>query len=243
MSPFNDIYGWGRIGLHGLLSERIGYLLGAGADVSGAVTLRASDAVTPLLWLGALGSWLFIATFLLDGWTRPGFRPARHPVSALALGPRGWLQTTNFIVCGLAITAGALAVGPALGSTLLATVIAVFGVSLVASGVFPMDAMRGYPPGTPDETPSETSTRHELHDWAGMLVFGSLPIAAAVAAFVLPGPWWTWLSALTAAAMAAGFVAFGAAWEKDHPLAGLVQRAVIVVGWVWLGLLFAHAAR
>jgi hypothetical protein len=185
---------------------------------------------------------LFIATFVLDGWTRPGYRPVRHPVSALALGPRGWLQATNFILCGLALTAASIAVADALGSALLAVVIAVFGVSLVASGVFPMDPMRGYPPGTPDETPSETSLRHKLHDWAGVVVFGSLPVAATVASFVLPEAGWKWYSALTAVAALAGFVAFGQAWEQDHPRAGLVQRATIIVGWAWLGAVFAYAA-
>ncbi|WP_262403428.1 DUF998 domain-containing protein [Actinomadura sp. CNU-125] len=133
--------------------------------------------MTAALWTGAAGTWGFVATFLLDGWTRPGYRPVRHPVSALALGPRGWLQTANFVVCGAAIAVGAVAVGDALDGAVLAGAIAVFGASLVASGVFPMDAMRGYPPGTPDGTPDDTSVRHRLHDWAGAVVFGSLPVA------------------------------------------------------------------
>ncbi|MFC5820752.1 DUF998 domain-containing protein [Nonomuraea harbinensis] len=197
---------------------------------------------TTVLWLGTLGSWLFVVTFVLDGWTRPGYRPVRHAVSALALGPRGWVQGANFIVCGAAITAGAVAVAGALGSVPLAVVIGVFGLSLVASGVFPMDPMRGYPPGTSEETPTEVSKAHKLHDYAGALVFFALPAAALIAAFVLPETGWKWYSALTAAAGTAGFLAFGHAWETDHPKAGLVQRATIVVGWVWLGLLFAHAA-
>ncbi|WP_199489228.1 DUF998 domain-containing protein [Micromonospora craniellae] len=195
-----------------------------------------------LLWLGALGSWLFVVTFVLDGWTRPGYSPVRHPVSALALGPRGWLQTANFILCGLGITAGSVAIADTLGSVVLAATVAAFGVSLVASGVFPMDAMRAYPPGTPDETPVEVSMRHRLHDWAGVVVFGALPLAAIVAAVVLPEVGWKWYSALTAAAALAGFAAFGQAWEQDRPRTGLVQRATIVVGWVWLGFLFAYAA-
>ncbi|GAB2472920.1 DUF998 domain-containing protein [Promicromonospora xylanilytica] len=196
-----------------------------------------------LLWSGAVGSWLFIATFLLDGWTRPGYRPVYHPVSALALGSRGWLQAANFILCGLAITAGAVALAGALDSVLLALVVAVFGLALVASGVFPMDAMRSYPPGTPDGTPTEVSRRHTWHDWAGMVVFGALPVAAVVAAFVLPETGWTWYSGLTAATAGAGLMVFGQAWEDDHPRAGLVQRVTIIVGWTWLGLLFVHAAR
>ncbi|TDC87020.1 DUF998 domain-containing protein [Actinomadura sp. 7K507] len=196
-----------------------------------------------MLWLGAAGSWTFVVTFLLDGWTRPGYRPVRHPVSALALGSRGWLQTANFVLCGSLITAGAGALAEPPGNVALAVVVGVFGVSLVASGVFPMDAMRGYPPGTPDETPADLSLRHKLHDWAGMLVFGSLPIAAGIAVFAVPDTAWKWYSALTTAALAVGFGVFGQAWEQDSRYAGLVQRATILVGWLWLGLLFVYATR
>lgn len=198
--------------------------------------------MTALSWFGALGCWLFVVTFLVDGWTRPGYHPVRHPVSALALGRRGWIQTANFLGCGLAVTAGAFALAGAQDSLLLALVVGVFGVALVASGVFPMDAMRGYPPGTPEGTPEETSPAHQRHDWAGAAVFGSLPVAAIIAAFVVPGAGWKGYSALTAAVTLAATVAFGHAWENDHPRTGLVQRAAIVTGWLWLGLLFAHSA-
>ncbi|MDT0441390.1 DUF998 domain-containing protein [Streptomyces johnsoniae] len=207
------------------------------------VDAAEAGPVTGLSWLGAFGSWLFVVTFLLDGWARPGYHPVRHAVSALALGRRGWIQTANFIVCGLAITAGAVALADAADSLLLALVIGAFGVSLIASGVFPMDAMRGYPPGTPEGTPTDTSTRHQWHDWAGAVVFGSLPIAAIIAAFVLPETVWKWYSALTAILMFAAAAAFGQAWENDHPRTGLLQRAAIIVGWLWLGLLFAHTTR
>ncbi len=198
--------------------------------------------MTVLLWLGVAGAWSFPVVFLLDGLTRPGYRPFRHPVSALALGSRGWLQAANFIVCGLAITAGAVAVPGAFDNVLLAVAIGVFGVSLVASGVFPMDAMRGYPPGTPEGTPEDVSLRHRLHDWAGMVVFTSLPAAAFLAAFVLEDPVWKWGSGLVAAAFTTGFLAFGHAWETDAAYTGLVQRATIICGWAWLGALFLYGA-
>ncbi|TDB99144.1 DUF998 domain-containing protein [Actinomadura sp. 7K534] len=193
-------------------------------------------------WLGAAGAWSFVVTFLLDGWTRPGYRPVRHPVSALALGSRGWLQTANFIVCGLLIAAGAVSLAEPLSGG-LAVVVGLFGAALVASGVFPMDAMRGYPPGTSDETPADVSVSHRIHDWAGMAVFGALPLAALLAVFDAPGAGWKWYSGVTCAALAGGLVAFGSAWERDSAYAGLVQRATIIVGWLWLGLLFLHAAR
>ncbi|MFD6857011.1 DUF998 domain-containing protein [Rhodococcus sp. NPDC060090] len=193
--------------------------------------------------IGSVALVVFVVVFLVDGWTRPGCHPVRQPVSALALGRRGRVQATNFVVCGSAVTIGAVGVADAFGSVLLAVAIGVFGLSLVVSGLFPMDAMRGYPPGTPDETPTEYSRRHTIHDQAGAVVFTSLPAAAIIAVFTVPGAGWAWFSGLTAAALTAGFVVFGQSWENDSRYAGLIQRAVITVGWAWLALLFVHAAH
>ncbi|PRZ07686.1 uncharacterized protein DUF998 [Isoptericola sp. CG 20/1183] len=196
----------------------------------------------PMLWVAAVCCWSFVVVFLVDGWTRPGYAWVRQPVSALALGRRGWVQTTSFLVCGTAVAAGALVGREALGSGLLAVVVGVFGLALVASGVFPMDPMRGYPPGTPDTTPEETSWRHRLHDHAGVVAFAAVPLAALAAAFALPEVWWKVYSGTTAALAGGGLLAFGQAWEEDSRRAGLLQKATIAVGWLWVGLLFVRAA-
>ncbi|TDE99163.1 DUF998 domain-containing protein [Occultella glacieicola] len=193
-----------------------------------------------MLLAGSAGTALFILVLLVDGATRPGYSPVRQPVSALALGPRGWLQTSNFLVSGLLVAVSALGVHQTTRSGWLAALLAVFGLAVVASGVFPMDAMRGYPPGTPDTTPAATSLRHRLHDWAGMVVFSALPVAAVVAALVLDDPVWVVYSGVTAATSGGLFLYFGNAWEADHPRVGLIQRATIVVGWSWLGLFCWH---
>ncbi|NDL59591.1 DUF998 domain-containing protein [Phytoactinopolyspora mesophila] len=195
-----------------------------------------------IYWLGAIGSTLFVLVFLADGWTRPGYSPVRHPVSALALGPRGWIQTSNFLVCGAAITIGALGVTFAGQSYLLGPMLAVFGLGLVASGVFPMDPMRGYPPGTPDGDPAAHTSRHKLHDYAGMVVFLALPAAAAIGAFVMPGVTWKSISAFMAIGLMIGFGTFGTAWENDSPKVGLFQRAVIIPGWFWVTAVFLDFA-
>lgn len=192
--------------------------------------------------VGAISAMLFVLVFLVDGWTRPGYSSIRHPVSALALGSRGWIQTSNFLVCGTAVSISALAVVFAGQSVVLGLVLVVFGLGLVASGVFPMDAMRGYPPGTLDGDPKEHSVRHKLHDYAGMVVFLALPAAAAVGVFALPGATWKIVSGIVAVGLTIGFGAFGTAWEKDSPRAGLVQRAVIVPGWIWVAAVFLHFA-
>lgn len=193
-------------------------------------------------WLGATGSVLFVLVFLVDGWTRPGYSPVRHPVSALALSGRGWVQATNFVVCGAAITVGGWGVIFPGQNPLLGVAVMVFGLGLVASGVFPMDPMRGYPQGTPDGDPARYTLRHTLHDHAGMVVFLALPVAAAIAAFTLQGTLGPTVSALVAAGLLFGFSAFGNAWEKESPRLGLIQRAVIVPGWLWLAGLFVGQA-
>ncbi len=90
--------------------------------------------MTILLSAGVLGTTLFVLVFLIDGATRSGYHPVRQPVSALALGPRGWGQTTNFIVSGLLTAASAAGVQLATDSWWLAIPVGVFGTALVASG-------------------------------------------------------------------------------------------------------------
>jgi hypothetical protein len=50
---------------------------------------------------------VFVAVFLAEGAARDGYRPLRHPVSSLALGPRGWIQAGNFAVTGAMLLSGA----------------------------------------------------------------------------------------------------------------------------------------
>lgn len=190
--------------------------------------------------IGASGSIVFVLVFLLDGWTRPGYSSVRHPVSALALGTRGWIQTTSFLVCGAAITVGGVGMSIMGDGILLGLAVTIFGLALVASGVFPMDPMRSYPPGTPEGDPDEFTLQHHLHDYAGVVVFAGIPAAAFIAAFVLPGALWTILSGAVGVALTIGFFAFGTAWENDSSRAGLVQKSVIALGWCWLAAVFLH---
>ncbi|MCO1339914.1 hypothetical protein BJH93_13615 [Kocuria polaris] len=191
--------------------------------------------------VGAVGAVLFVVVFLIDGLTRPGYSPVRQPVSALALGGRGWIQTANFLVCGAAVTVGGVAVVLA-GQYVLGSLLAVFGLGLVASGLFRMDPMRGYPPGTPDTDPAEFSRLHQLHDHAGTVVFFSLPVTAVVGVFVMPGLVWKVLTVAVVIALVIALSAFSRAWESASPRTGLAQRAFIVPGWLWVAAVFLNFA-
>jgi hypothetical protein len=60
-----------------------------------------------LLRCGVAAGPAFMAVFLLEGAVRDGYRPLRHPVSSLALGPRGWIQAGNFALTGALFLAAA----------------------------------------------------------------------------------------------------------------------------------------
>ncbi|GAA1119308.1 hypothetical protein GCM10009670_06030 [Citricoccus alkalitolerans] len=124
-------------------------------------------------------------------------------------------------------------VSPALG-----TALAVVGVGLLLSGIFRMDPVRGYPPGTPEGDPPATSIWHRLHDGVGMILFLALPAAAALAAFVIPELVWKIASGVVALWLIRAMVAFGVAWENDSPRTGLVQRAFLVPGMLWVAVVF-----
>src|SRR5260370_35605360 len=57
---------------------------------------------TLLLWLtvGVAGAVLFTMIYLIEGVTRPGYSAWQQPISALSLGPGGWVQQANFVVFG-----------------------------------------------------------------------------------------------------------------------------------------------
>ncbi len=82
--------------------------------------MKAREKTKALLACGAIAGPLFVLVFLVEGATRAGYDPLRHPVSSLALGDHGWTQIANFVVAGLltlAFAAGLrLALWPARGS-------------------------------------------------------------------------------------------------------------------------------
>ncbi|WP_087622526.1 DUF998 domain-containing protein [Aeromicrobium sp. PE09-221] len=189
-----------------------------------------------MILIAAIAAVAFPVVFTLDGWTRPDYGPRRQPVSALALGPRGWVQTANFLLVGAGIVVGAA--GLAGSQPWSAIAIGVLGCALIASGAWRMDPMRGYPPGTPDTTPDSFSIAHRRHDQAGAIVFGGFPAAAAVVALTGDDPLLRWSS--LAVALVSGFLAtrFATAWENDAPDAGRWQRLFLWVAFIWLAAVF-----
>ena len=195
---------------------------------------------------------VFVAVFLCEGAARQGYRPLRHPVSSLALGPRGWIQVSNFSVAGALFLAGAAGLAragdPVASSRAAPALIGAAGAGLIGAAVFTTDPVSGYPPGTP-EALTQPTRRGIAHNLAAVPVFLGLPAAALI------GSWRAWragrhgfacYSAGTAVTMPAAMALAAAGFGQSPRLArlgGLFQRVSIMTGFAWLTALCAQALR
>jgi Protein of unknown function (DUF998) len=85
--------------------------------VAPAATGRRS-ALRALAWAGIVGPILFTVVFLVqEALRRDGFSPVAEPISALEVGPNGWIQQLNFLVLGLLTMAQAIGLHRGMGPT------------------------------------------------------------------------------------------------------------------------------
>lgn len=202
-----------------------------------------------LLRCGVAAGPVFATVFLAEGAARPGYRPLRHPVSTLALGPRGWVQTANFAVCATALLGTAVGLAGADGAgRATESLIGAAGLGLIASAAFPSDPTSGYPPGTPGaaDPPTPAGIAHAL---SAVPVFCGLSAAALVtarrswragqrgfAAYSLG----TGIGVLATSALAgAGFGQVPRLVDRG----GLVQRISIIGALAWVSTLSLREIR
>ncbi|GAA3552881.1 DUF998 domain-containing protein [Kribbella ginsengisoli] len=193
-----------------------------------------------LLDCGLLAGPLFVLTFLLEGFFKgDGYSQLRHPVSSLALGNNGWIQTANFLVAGVLTVLFAIGlwrqarVAPAPRAHLGAVLVGIWGVGLLGAGVFTTDPVSGFPLGTPATV--EYTTSGALHDAFSLPAF----LALAVAMVVLARGWRLY-SLLSAAAFAITFMLASAGFSQTGSLVdvgGFFQRLAVIIGWTWLAAL------
>jgi uncharacterized protein DUF998 len=200
------------------------------------------------IWAGLIGPALFVAVFLLEGALRPGYNPLSTYVSALSLGPRGWIQIANFLVFGALLlfftfaVAGQFPSGKASRGGII--LLAIIAVGYFASGPFVMDPMG---------TPLSAATWHgTLHGILGGIVFLLMPISIFVYLRRFRAePRWHALAGWTLAlgilcAVADILFTFASKAPSLQPVFGdwfgLIQRAVIVPFMLWV-FVFALALR
>ena len=124
---------------------------------------------------GIVAGPLFVTTAVVQILVRDQFDLTRHPISLLANGPFGWVQSVNFIVAGVLSVIFAWAAAPALrhgrGAQAGPVLLAGYGAGLIIGGVFPADPAMGFPAGAPAGAPDHLSTSGIVHAFAPPLAF------------------------------------------------------------------------
>jgi hypothetical protein len=151
----------------------------AGAAPAGGTSVLRSAALTRvLLCCGLVVGPFYLGLGLAQALIRDGFDLARHPLSALANGTGGSVQTLNLVLSGIMVIAAALGFRRMLGArsrgVVLCTVL--FGLGMIVAAAFPMDASDGFPVGTPEGMPTSVTTSGIVHFAAGGVGFLSLAV-------------------------------------------------------------------
>lgn len=74
---------------------------GSATSTAGPWKALQSPLTRALVSCGGIGALLFTVTYLIEGFAQPGYDAWQEAISALSLGPDGWVQQVNFIVFGV----------------------------------------------------------------------------------------------------------------------------------------------
>ena len=211
--------------------------------MTSSVQAAAAPGGSLLRW-GVVAGPFYLAVGLAQAFGRDGFDFGRHPLSVLANGPGGWIQTANFVLTGSMVIAAAAGFQRVLkgASRTVGWFLGAFGASMLVASVFRADPMDGFPIGTPVGPPTSISPVGMVHFIAGALGFVSLAISCFVAARAmsrLEDRALSRLSLVSGAIILIGFFG-GAALPLGSPVLGI--WIAVVVGWVWLAIMSRRLA-
>jgi hypothetical protein len=210
----------------------------AGAGAPSAASGKTTPTLTrALLACGVVAGPLFYVMVGIQALTRPGFDIRRHPLSLLSLGDLGWIQIATFVAGGLAGIACAAgirrALRPGRGATWGPLTVWLWGLGLIAAGIFTADPAYGFPPGAPQGAGDHLSWHAVLHGAAFFTDFVSLVVACVVFARRFAGlerrGWVAYC--LATAVIAPAIVAVG---MSNTPAAGVpfALAGAVAFGWV-----------
>lgn len=189
-----------------------------------------------LLTAGIIAGPFYLALGIAQGLRRTGFSFTRHPLSVLAVGDWGWIQTANFVITAALVLAAAIGLGRALHphARWMSRFLGAYAVSMLAAALFPADPMDGFPAGTPLGPPTTISSTGLTHFAAGTLGFVALGISALLAARALSRTGEPGLARLSLASGVLVLAGFFGGFFLPSPVFGI--WVTVVVGWVWLSL-------
>lgn len=201
-----------------------------------------------LLGYGAVAGPLYVIVVLIQALIRPGFDLFRDDASLLSNGSLGWIQIANFIATGLCVIACAVGLGRALstgtGSVWAPRLLALYGVGLIAAGLFVADPMNGFPPGTPAGRPETISLHGILHIIAAAVGFLGLIATCFVLARRFAVERRRAMSIFSVTTGVFFLAAFGGlASGSSSPVVVIGFWAALIVAWTWLATVTVDAYR
>lgn len=201
---------------------------------------RAAAVTRAWLSCGMLVGPLYLVVGVVQGLLRPGFSFARHPLSVLANGDYGWVQTANFALSGLMVVAAAHGVARAAGIGARATsrALGIFGLGVALAASFRADPVDGFPVGTPLGPPTGITTIGLLHFVVSALAFTSFGVSALLAARMLARRGERAVSRLSLASGLVMLLGFFGGFAFPSPVVGIWIS--VVTGWAWLAVLSRH---
>ena len=191
------------------------------------------------LWIAVVASVLFMVVATIQGIARDGYDSWHQAVSALSLGPRGWIQAINFVVFGAAVANAApvwrqiLAGGR--GAVAYPALTAVVGLSFIAAGFIPQDPAPGYDPAGLDlQRPTTLGLVH-------LAVAGVAAACSVAGLFVMAARFagddgwrgWPAYSRVMALLLIACVAIYGVWSTRASGFAGTFERLAIVIPLVW----------
>lgn len=202
-----------------------------------------SRVTKSLLGYGVIAGPIYVVVSLAQALTRPGFDITRDAWSLLATGDLGWIQVVNFVLTGLMTITAAVGLRRAGVGRWASGLLAAYGVSLVAAGVFRPDPAEGFPAGTPANA-NTVSWHGMLHLLSGSVGFACLIAACLITArmFVRSGRrGWALFSLVAGIALLAGFA--GIASGSHGAATTLPFTAAVVLACSWITAYSVHVYR
>jgi len=189
----------------------------------------AAETARRLLLAGVVAPLLFVGVFLVDGLIHPAYNPVTDFVSELSRGELGWLQIINFLVLAVGLLTFAVGIywgtlrRP--GSVAGAILFGIMGASFIVTALAVTDP----------HTSTVKTLSGNLHDFSALPDFAALIAACFVFSRRFNG-------VMRAYSIASGvfvLVFFFATFLVGIPLgiSGIIQRVLIIGGFVWITVL------
>jgi hypothetical protein len=213
------------------------------------IQVRTSPQLRMALIAGALAGPLYVCVGTLEAVLRRGYDIRIHSLSLLANGTGGWMHSTLLVVSGLLTLIGALGLASGQQRTgrrsySMIIGLAVYGLGIATAGLLRADPAEGFPIGTPPGPPVMVSASGIGHLVAGGLGFLGL-IAACLAcarrAAKAGDRAWAACSAVVGVYYLVAFA--GIASGAGNAVINIAFTVAVVLGWVWLTVLFIRALR